>query len=96
MRAAPRPESVAVLAEARIEYRLQHLQKRLLYQPVLHRRYAQLAFPAIGLGNLHPPHRRGPVAAIEQLSPDVRPGGLQYTACLAPCVHRRRRCPCWL
>ena len=38
MRASPRPEAVAVLAEGRIDQRLQHLQQGLLDQPVHHGR----------------------------------------------------------
>jgi len=40
MRPAARPETVAVLAEGRIEDRLQHLKHQLLHEAVEHRRYA--------------------------------------------------------
>jgi hypothetical protein len=48
VRASPRPEAVAVLAERRVDQRLQHLQQRLLDQPVHHRRYPQLARKRLG------------------------------------------------
>jgi hypothetical protein len=81
VRASPRPEAVAVLAQSRVDDRLQHLQQRLLDQSVHHGRYAQFALSASRFGYAHAAHRTGPVAAVEQLRPDVRPGGLQ--------IHRR-------
>ncbi len=52
VRAASRPETVAVLRKGRIEPRLQDLQQRLLDEPVEHRRDAELAHPAAALRNL--------------------------------------------
>ena len=53
MRASSRPKAVAVLAEGRVDQRLQHLQQRLLDQPVRHRRDAQFALAAARLRDLH-------------------------------------------
>jgi hypothetical protein len=61
MRTASRPKTVAMLAETRIEQRLQHLQQGLLDQTVGHRWYTQLALASVRLGNHHPPYRTGPV-----------------------------------
>jgi hypothetical protein len=73
MRAAPRPEAVAVRAERRVDERLQHLQQRLLDQPVHHGRYPQLAHSATRFRDAHAAHRRRPVAAVEQSLTDVGP-----------------------
>ena len=62
VRPASRAEPVAVVGEARVDPRLQHLQQGLLDQSVGHRRDPQLTHPTSGLGNLHSAHRRGPVA----------------------------------
>jgi len=56
LRASPRPEAVAVLAERRVDERLQHLQKRLLDQSVDGRGYPELARPAPRLGYAHAAH----------------------------------------
>jgi hypothetical protein len=48
VRAAPRPEAVAVLREARIDSRLQDLQQGLLDEAVEHRRDAELALASAG------------------------------------------------
>ena len=66
VRLASRPESVAVLAERGIEDRLQHLQDRLLDEPVEHGRNAQLPHPSPALRDLLPLHRGRSVASIEQ------------------------------
>ena len=73
MRASARPEAVAVLAEGGIKERLQHLQQRLLDQTIRHRRDAELALAALGLGDRHPSHRTGPVRPRQQLLADRRP-----------------------
>ena len=80
VRAAPRPEAVAVRAEARVDERLQHLQQRLLDQPVHDGRNPQLAHPATRLGYAHAAHRLGPVAAVEQPSSNVGPRALEIFA----------------
>ena len=56
VRAAPRTKTVARLAEPRIENRLQHLQQRLLYHPIHHRRYAERTRPPVRLRDVHPPY----------------------------------------
>jgi len=70
---APRPAAVAVLAEGRVDQRLQHLQQRLLDQPVDHGRYPQLARSATRFRQAHPAHRFWLVRAIEQPLADVGP-----------------------
>ncbi len=47
-----RTEAVAVLAEGGIKLRLQHLQQRLLDQPIRHRRDAELALTSVRLRDL--------------------------------------------
>jgi len=76
-RPPPRPEAVAVLAEGGIEHRLQHLQQRLLDQPIRHRRDAELALATVGLRYRHPSYRAGPVRPPQQPLADVGPGHLQ-------------------
>jgi hypothetical protein len=80
MRAAPRPEAVAVLAERRVDERLQHLQQRLLDQSVHGCGYPELASPAPRLWYAHAAHRLGPVAAVEQPGSDVGPRLLEIFA----------------
>jgi hypothetical protein len=66
MRSPSRAEAEARRRETRIEPRLKDLQDRLLDQAIHHRRDAQLALAAAGLGDFHPTHRLRLVAAIEQ------------------------------
>ena len=56
VRAAPRPEAVAVLREAGVELRLQHLKQELLDEAVQHGGDAQLTHPAPALLDRLPPH----------------------------------------
>src|SRR5207248_936833 len=65
MRASPRTEAVAVLAEGGVENRVQHLQQCLLDQPIHHRRDGELALAPSGFGIItphsfiaQPPHLR--------------------------------------
>ena len=85
MRASPRPEAVAMLAERGGNQWLQHLQQGLLDQPVHHGRYPQLARATTGFGYAHTAHWRGPVAAVEQCRPYGHPPGLEVVARL---LHR--------
>jgi hypothetical protein len=77
VRSAPRTETVAVGREGRIDQGLQDLQQGLLDQPIHHRRNPQLPHPAARLGDLHAPHRRRPVAAIQYHFPNPGPVRLQ-------------------
>src|SRR5690606_26165712 len=61
LRTPSRPEAVTMLAEGGIQQGLQHLQQRLLNQPVRYRRDTQLALAAVGLGNHHTAYRPWPV-----------------------------------
>src|SRR5262249_61354370 len=54
---AARPEAVAVLAECRVPLRLKPLQERLLDYAINYGWNAQLARPAVPLGDLHPKDR---------------------------------------
>ena len=92
VRTPSRPEAVAVLAEGGIEQRLQHLQQRLLDQPVRHRRDAQLALATVRLRDRHPSYRTGPVRPPQQPFANVGPSGLQVLASLfdVQTVHPRR------
>src|ERR1700689_57445 len=73
MRAPARPEAVAVLTEGWIKYRLQHLQQRLLDEPIRHRRDTKLALTSVWLRNRYPSYRPGPVRSTQQLFPDGGP-----------------------
>jgi hypothetical protein len=66
-------EPVAVFAEGGVDQGLQHLQQRLLDQPIQHRRDAQLALAPVRFGNHHPSHRLGPVRARQQRLAGLRP-----------------------
>jgi hypothetical protein len=66
MGAPTRAEAEARRRECRIEKRLQDLQNRLLNQTVHHGRNAELACSTAGLGDFHPAHGFGLVAAVEQ------------------------------
>ena len=92
VRTPPGPEAVAVLAEGGIKQRLQHLQQRLLDQPVRHRRDAQLALATVRLRDRHPPYRTRPVRPPQQPFANVRPSGLQVLPSLfdVQTVHPRR------
>ena len=58
---ATRTEAIAVLAEGWIKHRLQHLQQRLLDEPILYRRDAKFALASVRLRNHDPSHRLRPV-----------------------------------
>ena len=74
VRAAPRSIAVAGLREGRVEQRLQHLQDRLLHQPVDDRRDAQLTPSfATGFGNFHSPNRLRVVPVFQQFLRKSRP-----------------------
>ncbi len=59
VRAAPRPETVAVLREGRVELRLQDLQEGLLDEAVERRWDAELSLPTVALRDQLPLHRLG-------------------------------------
>lgn len=85
MRAAPRPEAVAVLAERQVDERLHGLQQRLLDQSVQKGRCPQLAHSATRFRYANAPRRLRPVAAVEQSSSDV---GLRLLEVVARLEHR--------
>jgi hypothetical protein len=95
MRTAVRTEAVAVLAEGWIKHRLQHLQQRLLYQPIRHRRDAKLALASIRLGDRDPAHRLRPVRPPQQLFADRRPLPRRRFAVSSIPDRRSRQRPCW-
>jgi hypothetical protein len=64
LRPSSRAKPIAMLAERRIEPRLQHLQQRLLDQPIGHRRDAKLALASVRLRNRYPSYRTGPVRPL--------------------------------
>jgi len=70
---APRPEAEGAVVKVRVEGGRQHLQQRLLDQPIQHRRHPQLPRPAGELRDLHPPDRLRPVSARLELRAHVRP-----------------------
>ena len=91
LRSPSRSEAVAVLAEGRVENWLQHLQQRLLDQPIHHRRDAQLALASLRFRDRHPSHRAWPVPSCHQTLADVGPtlanvlGGLLDVEPVYPC-----------
>jgi hypothetical protein len=89
MRSPSRAEAEAQRREARIEQRLEDLQDRLLDQAIDHRRDAQLALAAAGLGDFHPAHRLRLVAPIEQRG-EQRVPGLRRGRLLLRAIQGRR------
>jgi hypothetical protein len=73
LRSPPRSEAIAVLAEARVKNRLQHLQQCLLVQPFHHRRDTKLTLATVSLWNRHSPYRIRPVRPRQQSLSNVRP-----------------------
>src|SRR5215831_11342790 len=73
MSRATGPETVAVPRECRVPAALQDLQGRLLDQAIQHGGDAELAHPAVRLGDLDAPHRLRSVGPVEQLFPDGWP-----------------------
>ena len=57
----PRTEPEAAGQEVSLEHRLEDELDCLLAHPVAHGRDAQRPLPAVGLGDLHPTHKRRPV-----------------------------------
>ena len=73
MRRPSRSKPVAVGRKRPIPSALQDLHHRLLDEAIQHRRDAQLAHPAVRLGDLHPPHRLRFVGPRQQTFPDGWP-----------------------
>ena len=57
VRPASRSKAVAGCRKGWVQQRFQHLQERLLHEPVDDCRDAQLSHPAARFGDLRPPHR---------------------------------------
>src|SRR5262245_12451842 len=70
MRRPSRPKPVAVSGERPIPSSLQHLQRRLLDESIQHGRDAELAHPAVRLGDFHPPYRLRLVGAVQKMGSD--------------------------
>ena len=68
---ALRAEAEAARLEVRLEDRFQDSFQSSLHNPVGHRRDAQLAHLPVGLGDLHPAHRRRAERTGLELLPDV-------------------------
>jgi hypothetical protein len=73
VRAAPRPKTVAVLGERRVEPRLKHLQDGLLDEPVERRRDPELSDPATALWDFLPLHRFRLVGPRDELLANLLP-----------------------
>src|ERR1019366_5138743 len=67
----PRSIPVGIRMEQRVHRRLQSRLHHPLPDPIRHRRYAQLPFPAVGFRYLHRPHRRRKVTARRHPIPDL-------------------------
>jgi len=96
VRTAAGPEPVAVRGEVRFEQRGEHLEQRLLDEPIHYRRHPELAGAAAGLRDLHASHRRGTIRPSQELRFDPRPvfaqhvlGGLNVEAVHAGCAFVR-------
>lgn len=85
LRTPPGPEAVAVLAEGGIKKRLQHLQQRLVDQPVLHHRDTQfaLARPASGSSPAVPDWAGTYPATVARKSPATRPSDAARSAAMS-------------
>ena len=70
-------ESVAVMAEQRLEDRRHRLQQQLLDEPVQNRGDPQHPYTPARLGDFHSPDGRGDVGPVQQLGPDLIPVGFQ-------------------
>lgn len=68
VRAAPRPEAAAEPDEVLFKDGVEHLDRGALDELVLPRGHAQRPFAAVGLLDVHPPHRLGPVTPSGQPS----------------------------
>ena len=88
----PGAKAVAVLAKSGVQNRLQHLQQRLLDQPIRHRRNAKLALATVGLWNQYPSHRTWPVRPRQRLLSDRRPRGDQMLCGLVDVQPVHTRC----
>src|ERR1039458_3607836 len=71
--ASPRSESVARLAELRIEDRRQRLQHHLLNAPILYRRDSQHPCATARFGYFYLPHRAWNIGSRQQLRPNLFP-----------------------
>ena len=83
---------MAVFTEGRIDDGLQHLQQRLLDQPIRHRRDAQLPLAPVRLRNQHPSYRLRPVSPRQQRLSDLRPLRPQHQRGLLDVEPVRSRC----
>src|SRR6266568_2368731 len=79
-RAATRPIAISTVLQVRLENRLQHELGGGLNDPIPNRWDAERAFPASRLGNLHPPHRLGPIRLRNEI----------LAQALQPSFHARR------
>jgi site-specific DNA recombinase len=77
MRVSPTSKSVARLRKGRLQYPLQHLEHRLLYQPVYHRGYPQPPLPASWLLYFLAKHRSRLIAPVQQRPNKLLPVLLQ-------------------
>jgi hypothetical protein len=73
VRPPSRSQAVAMVRKAPVDSRLQHLQDRLLDEPIEHRRDAELAHPSAALRDFPPEHLLRHVPPREQLLADSRP-----------------------
>ena len=95
MRAAPWPEPVRETEKVRFVDGVQHLDRRALDDLVFQRRHSERPLPPVGLGDVHPPHRLGPVRSSLQPIGEVPEVLLQFLPVVPPRlpVHARRGFP---
>jgi len=90
---APRPEPVGEAPEVHLVDRVQHLDDGPLNDLVLQRGDTQRTLPPVGLRDVDPPARLGPIPALLHPSMQLPEVGLQVLPVLGPRhpVHPRRR-----
>src|SRR5579885_360664 len=95
MRAAPRSEPVGEAEKVGFVDGVQHLDRRTLDNLVFQRRYAERPLPPIGLGDVHPTNRLGPVRSSFQPRGKVLEILFQFLTVMPPRlpVHARRGFP---
>ncbi len=93
MRAAPGPEPIRKPQEVSLVDGVEHLDRGALDQLIFQRRHPERSLPPVGLGDVHPTHRLGPVRSTLEPIGKLAEIVLQLLAVVPPrlAVHARRR-----
>src|SRR6266566_749848 len=84
MRAAPGPEAVREAEEVGLVDGIQHLDRGALEQLIFQRRHPERPLPPVGLGDVHPPYRLGPIRSTLDPVGEVAEVLLQPLAVVPP------------